>query len=169
VYGKHELLEGLRAEVLHRTKGNSIFLAHMVGNALTHTPPLGMFKGISTIRSGENKGKIDLKHTGIVPIVDLARVYALAGGDTAVNTHDRLTSAAAGGAISEQSARDLRDALEFLASMRIQHQARQIRSGQSPDNFMDPADISNFERTQLKDAFQVVQSLQSVLSQRYKM
>jgi CBS domain-containing protein len=43
--------------------------------------------------------------------------------------------------------------------MRIQHQARQIRSGQSPDNFMDPADISNFERTQLKDAFQVVQSL----------
>jgi CBS domain-containing protein len=86
VYGKHELLEGLRAEVLQRTKGNSIFLAHMVGNALTHTPPLGMFKGISTIRSGENKGKIDLKHTGIVPIVDLARVYALAGGDTAVNT-----------------------------------------------------------------------------------
>lgn len=169
VYGKHELLEGLRAEVLHRTKGNSIFLAHMVGNALTHTPPLGMFKGISTIRSGENKGKIDLKHTGIVPIVDLARVYALAGGDTAVNTHDRLTSAAAGGAISEQSARDLRDALEFLASMRIQHQAGQIRSGQSPDNFMDPAEISNFERTQLKDAFQVVQSLQSVLSQRYKM
>jgi CBS domain-containing protein len=169
VYGKHELLEGLRADVLHRTKGNSIFLAYMVGNALTHTPPLGMFKGISTIRSGENKGKIDLKHTGIVPIVDLARVYALAGGDPAVNTHDRLTSAAAGGAISEQSARDLRDALEFLAFTRIQHQSRQIQSGQSPDNFMDPDDISNFERTQLKDAFQVVQSLQSVLGQRYKM
>ncbi|TNF56301.1 MAG: CBS domain-containing protein [Burkholderiales bacterium] len=169
VYGRHELLDGLRADVLNRTKGNSIFLAHMVGNALTHTPPLGMFKGISTIRSGEHKGKIDLKHTGIVPIVDLARVYALAGGDTAVNTHDRLTSAAAGGAISEQSARDLRDALEFLAFTRIQHQARQIRSGQAPDNFMDPDDISNFERTQLKDAFQVVQSLQSVLGQRYKM
>lgn len=169
VYGKHELLEGLRADVLHRTKGNSIFLAYMVGNALTHTPPLGMFKGISTIRSGENKGKIDLKHTGIVPIVDLARVYALAGGDAAVNTHDRLTIAAAGGAISEQSARDLRDALEFLAFTRIQLQSRQIQSGQSPDNFMDPDDISNFERTQLKDAFQVVQALQSVLGQRYKM
>ncbi len=169
VYGKSELLEGLRADVLQRTRGNSIFLAYMVGNALTHTPPLGMFKGISTIRSGENKGKIDLKHTGIVPIVDLARVYALAGGDSAVNTHDRLTSAAAGGAISEQSARDLRDALEFLAFTRIQHQARQIQSGQSPDNFMDPDDISNFERTQLKDAFLVVQSLQSVLGQRYKM
>ena len=169
IHGNHGLLDGLRHDVLQRTKGNSIFLAHMVGNALQHQPPLGMFKGISTIRSGEHKGTIDLKHNGIVPIVDLARVYALAGGDSAVNTHDRLLGAAGGGAISEQSARDLREALEFLASLRIQHQARQIATGQSPDNYLDPDTISNFERTQLKDAFNVVAALQNVLGQRYRM
>jgi CBS domain-containing protein len=168
IHGKTELLDKLRGDVLRHTQGNSLFLSHMVGNALTHQPPLGMFKGISTIRSGEHKGSIDLKHTGVVPIVDLARVYALAGGDAAVNTHDRLTGAAAGGAISEQSARDLRDALEFLAYTRIQHQARQISRGEAPDNFMHPSDISNFERSQLKDAFTVVQSLQNVLGQRYR-
>ncbi|MFY9137216.1 putative nucleotidyltransferase substrate binding domain-containing protein, partial [Zwartia sp.] len=111
---------------------------------------------------------IDLKHTGVVPIVDLARVYALAGGHTEVNTHDRLLMSANGGDISEQSARDLRDALEFLAALRIRHQAGQMAQGQAPDNFLDPAEISNFERTQLRDAFQVVQTLQSVLAQRYK-
>jgi CBS domain-containing protein len=169
IHGSHALLDGLRHDVLQRTKGNSLFLAHMVGNALQHQPPLGMFKGISTIRSGEHKGTIDLKHTGVVPIVDLARVYALAGGDSAVNTHDRLLGAAAGGAISEQSARDLREALEFLAFLRIQHQARQISAGQPPDNYLDPSTLSNFERTQLKDAFNVVASLQNVLGQRYRM
>ncbi|MCB2018892.1 MAG: CBS domain-containing protein [Hydrogenophaga sp.] len=168
IHGKAELLDTLRQDVLTRTKGNSIFLAYMVGNAMQHQPPLGMFKGISTIRSGEHKGTIDLKHTGIVPIVDLARVYALAGGDPAVNTHDRLLGAASGGAISEQSARDLRDALEFLAFLRIQHQARQTAAGQAPDNFLAPDELSNFERTQLKDAFAVVASLQSVLGQRYQ-
>lgn len=168
VHGKTELLDSLRHEVLQRTKGNSIFLAFMVGNALTHQPPLGMFKGLSTLRSGEHKGTLDLKHNGVVPIVDLARVYALAGGDAAVNTHDRLLGAAAGGAISEQSARDLRDALEYLAFTRIQHQARQIAAGQAPDNFLNPDSLSNFERTQLKDAFLVVQSLQNVLSQRFQ-
>src|SRR3990167_109886 len=168
VHGQSALLDGLRRDVLERTRGNTIFLAHMVGNALTHTPPLGMFKGISTARSGEHKGTIDLKHSGVVPIVDLARVYALAGGDAAVNTHDRLLGAAAGGSISEQSARDLRDALEFMAFIRIQHQARQIAQGLPPDNHLNPAEISNLERTQLKDAFTVVQSLQSVLGQRYK-
>ncbi|WP_291013282.1 putative nucleotidyltransferase substrate binding domain-containing protein [Hydrogenophaga sp.] len=168
VHGNSALLDDLRRDVLQRTKGNSIFLAYMVGNALQHQPPLGVFKGISTIRSGEHKGKIDLKHTGVVPIVDLARVHALAGGHEAVNTHDRLVSAAAGGSISEQSARDLREALEFLAFTRIQHQARQIGAGQAPDNFLPLDDTSNFERSQLKDAFTVVQSLQNVLGNRYQ-
>ena len=168
IYGKAHLLDSLRHDVLQRTKGNSIFLAHMVGNALQHQPPLGIFKGISTIRSGEHKGKLDLKHTGVVPIVDLARVYALAGGHEEVNTHDRLLSAAAQGAVSEQRARDLRDALEFLAFTRIQHQARQITAGQPPDNYLNPNDISNFERSQLKDAFTVVHDLQNVLGQRYR-
>jgi CBS domain-containing protein len=169
IHGNIAMLDRLRQEVLHRTRGNSILLAYMVGNALQHQPPLGMFKGLTTIRSGEHKGTIDLKHSGIVPIVDLARVYALAGGDSAVNTHDRLLGAAAGGAISEQSARDLRDALEFLAFLRIQHQSRQVAAGRNPDNFLDPEEISNFERTQLKDAFAVVATLQGVLAQRYRM
>lgn len=169
IHGQTRLLDDLRRDVLQSTRGNTLFLAHMSSNALQHQPPLGLFKGISTIRSGEHKGTVDLKHTGVVPIVDLARIYALAAGDTAVNTHDRLLGAAAGGAISEQSARDLRDALEFLAFMRIQHQARQMAAGEKPDNYLHLDELSNFERTQLKDAFAVVQSLQSVLGHRYRM
>ncbi|MCK6426787.1 MAG: DUF294 nucleotidyltransferase-like domain-containing protein [Burkholderiaceae bacterium] len=167
VYGRSELLEDLRREVLQRTQGNRIFLAYMVSNALGHTPPLGMFGQISTARSGEHRGTLDLKHNGIVPVVDLARVYALAGGHPAVNTHDRLESAGASREVSEQAAHDLRDALEFLSTLRIQHQTRQIDQGKAPDNFLDPDTLSNFERRQLKEAFGVVQKLQQVLSQRY--
>ncbi len=168
IHGQSSLLDGLRSDVLKNTRGNTIFLSHMVGNALTRHPPLGLFKGLSTARSGEHKGTIDLKLNGVVPIVDLARVYALAGGHAEVNTHERLLCAADGGDISAQSARDLRDALEFLAALRIQHQASQMAAGLSPDNFLNPEDISNFERTQLKDAFAVVQTMQSVLEQRYQ-
>lgn len=168
IEGHATLLDGLRREVLRRTQGNSIFLAHMVANALHNAPPLGLFGGLSTQRSGDHKGTIDLKHGGIAPIVDLARICALSTGDEAVNTHDRLDNCTNGGVISEQSARDLREALEFLAFMRIQHQSRQMAMGLAPDNHLRPDEISNFERTQLKDAFAVVQSLQSVLGQRFK-
>jgi CBS domain-containing protein len=100
--------------------------------------------------------------------VDLARVYALAGGHAEVNTHDRLQAAAAGGAISASSAHDLRDALEFIATLRLKHQARQLDDGTAPDNHLSLTEISNFERTQLRDAFTVVQTLQQVLAQRYQ-
>ena len=168
VHGQAELLDGLRREVLKATRGNRIFLAHMVGNALKHRPPRGLFGGIATVRHDDVKDAVDLKHQGVVPIVDLARVYALAGGHAAVNTHDRLAVAAEGREISEQGARDLRDALEFLGGLRIRHQTMQITRGLPADNFLSLSEISNFERTQLKDAFDVVAGLQGVLAQRYR-
>jgi CBS domain-containing protein len=43
-----------------------------------------------------------------------------------------------------------------------------MAQGQKPDNFLRPVEVSNFERTQLKDAFRVVKSLQNILGQRYQ-
>ncbi len=168
IHGQASLLDDLRRSVLQRTRSNRIFLAYMVGNALLHRPPLSMFGGISTIRAGEHRHTVDLKHSGIVPIVDLARIYALAGGHEVVNTHDRLSIAAEGQEISAQSAHDLRDALEFMATLRIRHQALQLARGEPADNYLALTELSNFERNQLKDAFGVVQTLQSVLAQRYR-
>jgi CBS domain-containing protein len=168
VHGRASLLDDLRSNVLARTAGNSIFLAYMVSNALSRRPPLGLFDRITLARSGPQRGKVDLKHLGIVPIVDLARVYALAGAYPAVNTYDRLDFAAHGKEISEQSARDLRDALEYLAITRIHHQVRQLEAGQPADSFLSLSELSNFQLTQLKDAFLVVQALQNVIGQRYQ-
>jgi len=168
VHGQPALVDALRADFQQRAKGNGIFLAYMVGNALSRQPPLNVFGKITTPRTGEHRGKVDLKHLGIVPVVDLARVYALAGGHSQVNTYDRLDVAAESREVSPDSARDLRDALEFLAVTRIRHQVRQIEAGKPPDNFLSPKELSNFERTQLTQAFAVVQTLQNVLGQRYQ-
>ena len=168
IHGQTALLDSLRQGVLKRTQGNSLFLAYMVSNALKHRPPLNMFGKLSPARGGEHPDTIDLKHNGIVPIVDLARVYALAGGLDVANTHDRLTAAGHASEISAHGAHDLRDALEFLAKMRITHQARQMSAGQPPDNHLALGELSHFERNHLKDAFDVVQTLQGVLGQRYQ-
>ncbi|MCW8907236.1 MAG: DUF294 nucleotidyltransferase-like domain-containing protein [Sedimenticola sp.] len=167
IYGERELFLEIREHLLNKTRGNQIFLAYMVGNALKNKPPLGFFRNFVLISGGEHDHTLDLKHSGIVPIVDLARVYALAAGSQSINTQDRLKEVAAGGEVSSGGAHDLRDALEFVSFLRIRHQARQIRQGTAPDNFMPPDDLSHFERSHLKDAFSVVRTMQNVLSQRY--
>lgn len=168
IYGDDKLLKELRQHVLERTRNNSIFLAYMVTNALTHQPPLGFFRNFVLIRGGEHDHTFDLKLTGIAPIVDLARVYALSAGNDAVNTQDRLATSASSGEVSEEGARDLRDALEFISSLRIQHQARLLKAGKKANNYMSPDDLSHFERNHLKDAFSIVRTMQSVLAQRYQ-
>jgi CBS domain-containing protein len=168
VAGRAELLTGLRAQVLQRTRGNRLFLAHLVNNALSRHPPLGLFGGIAPIKSGEHKGTVDLKMNGIVPIIDLARICALAAGHDGVSTQDRLLHAAESGEINAKDAHDLRDAMEFLASLRIRHQAQRIAAGQPADNYLQLEELSNFERQQMKDAFGVVKNLQDVLGQRHQ-
>lgn len=168
IHGDSGLLDALREHVLRRTRGNRIFLAHMAANALTHQPPLGFFRNFVLIRGGDHNHTFDLKHNGIIPIVDLARIYALAAGIGAVNTQERLEASVEGGEVSISGAMDLRVALEFISHVRIQHQARQIREGRIPDNFMSPKDLSAFERNHLKDAFALVRTMQSVLAQRFQ-
>ncbi|WP_424942652.1 DUF294 nucleotidyltransferase-like domain-containing protein [Aliiroseovarius crassostreae] len=161
--GDDTLFDGLQTETLNMAEKNSIFVAHMVSNSLKHTPPLGLLRGFATIRSGEHKNQLDMKHNGVVPVVDLGRIYALQGKLTEVNTRARLEAAQAAGVLSSSGGSDLLDAYDLIADTRLAHQAAQIRQGQAPDNFLTPSDLSDFERSHLRDAFVVVKSLQSAI------
>ena len=163
--GGHEaLFAHLQEETLAAAAKNSIFVAHMMSNSLKHQPPLGLFRGFATVRSGEHKNTIDLKHNGVVPVVDLGRIYALTGQLRMANTRARITAAIEVGAVSGSGGRDLLDAYDMIAETRLIHQAAQIRHGEKPDNFMAPADLSDFERSHLRDAFVVVKTMQNAAS-----
>jgi len=165
IAGDESLFSGLQEEVLAKASRNSIFVGHMVANSLKHQPPLGLLRGFATIRSGENKNTIDLKHNGVVPVVDLGRVYALQGRLTAANTRARILEARAKGVLSETGAKDLLDAYDLIAESRLEHQAHQIKHGTAPNNFMAPSSLSDFERGHLRDAFVVVRTMQSAIGQ----
>ncbi|GMG81035.1 DUF294 nucleotidyltransferase-like domain-containing protein [Paralimibaculum aggregatum] len=165
IAGDMTLFDGLHAETLRRARANSIFIAHMVANSLTHQPPLGLFRGFALVRSGEHKDSLDLKLNGVVPITDLARLYALIGGLTEVNTRARLIAAREAGLVSDAGGAELLDAYDMIAETRLQHQAEQIRRGARPDNFMAPARLSDLERTHLRNAFIVVKTMQAAAAQ----
>jgi CBS domain-containing protein len=167
VHGERALLEDLQQVILPKTKANTIFLAHMAGNALNHRPPLGFFRNLVLISGGDHDKTFDIKHRGLVPVVDLARVYALAEGLPEVNTLDRLHAAAGSASISADASHSLADAYEFVATLRVRHQAAQLRAATRPDNFLSPQQMSTLERAHLKEAFNLIGSLQRALQSRF--
>ncbi|MBU0736956.1 MAG: CBS domain-containing protein [Alphaproteobacteria bacterium] len=164
ICGASSLFQDLQAETLEEASRNSIFTAHMISNSLKHAPPLGLLRGFATIRSGEHRNQIDMKHNGVVPVVDLGRVYSLIGKLAPVNTRARLLAAEEAGIISGAGARDLVAAYDLIADMRLRNQVRQVRDGRKPDNFLAPYDFGDFERSHLRDAFVVVRTMQSALA-----
>lgn len=163
--GARSLFDDLHSATLDRAARNSIFVAHMVSNSLKHVPPLGLLRGFATLRSGEHKNHIDMKMNGVIPVVDLGRIYALRGQIQAVNTRARLDAAHQAGQTSQNGGRDLLDAYDLIAQTRLEHQAMLIRAGGRPDNFMAPNVLSEFERSHLRDAFVVVRTMQSAITQ----
>jgi len=168
VHGDASLTDQLRADVLEQTANNTIFLASLTVDALNFAPPLGFFRQFVLKKHGDQEDTLDLKHNGVVPAIDITRVHTLAHRIEAVNTHDRLDALAATGGMNRSDAANMKDALEFIALVRLRHQAQQLRAAAAPDNYVSPESLSDFERRHLKDAFKVISRMQSALEQRYQ-
>lgn len=168
VHGDMSLLKNVQSMVLQKTKNNSIFLGHMANNALKYHPPLGLFRNFVLEKTGREEKALNLKKRGTVPVIDLARVYALSAGLSAINTQDRLEAASEAGVLSREGMEDLRDTLEFVSSVRLRHQAAQVSRNEEIDNYVSPEKLTSLERSHLKNAFDVVRTIQSVMEQHYK-
>jgi len=167
VYGEERYAEALKELIAEKAQNSQRFLAMLARNALNRTPPLGFFRQFVMEEDGKQQKTFNLKRRGTAPVSDLIRVHALACGSRAQNSFDRLRDIGKTRLLPEDGVGNLRDAMEFIAIVRIRHQALAMEDGREPDNNVRPEDLSPFERSHLKDAFQVVSQAQKFLRYRY--
>lgn len=167
IHGETAFADSLKQLVADKASHSKRFLAMLARNALNRTPPLGFFRTFVMEEGGEHNNTINLKRRGTAPLSDLIRVHTLACGSTAQNSFERLKAVGETRLLPEGSPENLRDALEFIAIVRIRHQALAIEAGRAPNNSVRPEDLSSFERRNLKDAFQVLSNSQKFLRYRY--
>ena len=110
------------------------------------------------------KGPVDLKKTGLAPVVLLARLYGLRARSTAVGTDERLAAAAAAGVLSDELTQRLRDAYRRLTSTRLRHQLRQIGAREYVTDTVLIEDYYDDQQEALREAFRAIKTAQSVTS-----
>ena len=132
--------------------------------ALSFRPPTGFLRDFVVEHSGERRGQLDIKHGGMIPIVDLARWAGMAAGIASASTLERLRAAEAAGTMESAEARTLMEAFGFIFSLRLDHQVEQLRRGQAPDDFIDPKALNPLARSYLREAFRAVASVQANLA-----
>jgi CBS domain-containing protein len=132
--------------------------------ALQFHPPTGFLRDFVVEHSGQRRGQLDIKHGGMIPIVDLARWAGMAAGVSSCSTVGRLRAAEAAGTLDSPDARTLVEAFGFIFSLRLDHQVEQLRRGEPPDDFIDPKTLNPLARSYLREAFRAVASVQSGLA-----
>ncbi len=168
VWGKTTWADQLNDMIVRKAQRSPRFLACMARNALNRTPPLGFFKDFVMEKDGRHNNTINMKRRGTAPLADLVRVHALASGSTARNSFERLDDIIKSDTLPRGRGQDLRDALEFISMVRIRHQALSLQGNEEPDNNIAPEALSDFERKNLKDAFQILSNAQKFMKFRYQ-
>jgi len=150
-------------EVLLRAGREGLFLAHLARAALAFRPPIGAFRQLRADRGG-----LDLKASGILPIVGLARLYALAAGSGARPTLARLEAAAAAGTLGRDTASTLAEAFRFLLRLRLRHQLAELRQGGAPHPGLRLEALSPLERQMLKETLLAIRDVQEATALRFE-
>jgi len=157
------------AETFRLAHDRPALLSLLARFALSHRPPTGFLRGLVVEHSGQHRGRLDLKAGGLIPIVDLARYAGIAAGVTSASTTERLHAAAAAGTLASADAHSLQDAHRLISNLRAEHRVAQLRAGEPPDDHLSPDELSPLRRTQLREAFRAVASIQRRLASELRL
>jgi CBS domain-containing protein len=168
LYGEELLALNLRTWLEGKVRANPRFLKQMTQNALRNAPPLGLVRDFVLSDDDAHPHTLDLKLNGTTPFVDGARILALASGQIATNTAQRLIMSGRDLHIPEDEIKSWVQAFHFIQLLRLRHQHGQQRQGIEPDNFLDPDHLSVLDRRILKEAFRQARKLQARLALDYE-
>jgi CBS domain-containing protein len=161
VYGPAELDPRV---ILMEPANRAKLLPSMLRLALAPKVPTGFRGNIVVESSGEHRGTFDIKHGGLLPVVDIARFAALTAGAKVTATVERLRAASELGALEPTDARTLEEAYDLFSALRLENQIQQLERGDEPNDHVDPKDLSELTRRYLRDAFREVAAVQKSLS-----
>lgn len=155
-------------EIIYEPRLRTKLERSMLRLACATKPPTGFRRNLVVAGSGERMGTLDIKHGGLLPVVDLARYAALKAGAKVTGTVDRLRAASDAGAIDQTQARTLQEAYELFAALRLEHQVQRLDAGREPDDHLDPRTLNPLARRYLRDAFREVTAVQKSITRESK-
>ncbi len=110
---------------------------------------LGTFR---TESGGPHQNEMNLKRAGLAPIVAGVRLLAAKHGISEPSTLGRLHALSEEGALSVETAAEVRASFETLLGFSIRENLKKTVAGKNADHYLDPYGLRRRERVRLKEA-----------------
>ncbi|HBV87498.1 MAG TPA: nucleotidyltransferase [Desulfosporosinus sp.] len=162
VYGQEYLAQMLRDYTLHLFRTSPALLHFLATDALSHRVPLNLFKNVILEKNKDHKNEVDLKRSAGVLLVDCIRIFAMSKSVVEVNSLARLKKLVEFETISADDAEYYEAAFQSLMMFRMRENLRKLSLGFVPDNYINPTNLSERERSVMRESFVAVDRLQNV-------
>jgi CBS domain-containing protein len=161
--GKFMLFQKIRDQVPSLLlEGDMQFLKTLALLAIETPPPVGFVKNGIAERDGSQQKNLDLNLRGILPVVNLVRLFALFRGVRESSTLGRIRALKEKDPAFDKLGGELIQAFEFMMLLHIHHQFQKIKMGFPPDSILEPSLLSSLEKKTLREAFRIIAQLQSL-------
>ncbi|MEY4504914.1 MAG: hypothetical protein RL154_1211 [Pseudomonadota bacterium] len=143
-------------------------IAQFAKASLSFDTPLSLFNAF-IVGKKEHDCELDIKKGGIFAIVNGVRALAYENNIISTNTFAKLKELSAKDLIDKALAEEMIEAYNFLLEIRLKERLYKIKSGKTPDNYINPARLSKLERDLLKDVFKIVDKFKKYLHAHFKL
>ncbi len=160
VYGEPALAEALADRVARRFPDAHLFLDEMA--ELLHETPVALDRFGRLASGGEgapHERAIDLKHRGVLPMVNAVRLLSLRHAVTPPDTRSRLTALVMRDVLDTEHARALTMALARLQGLLLAEQRMALAEGRTPDGWVNDARLAEDERLLLRHDLKQIQAV----------
>jgi CBS domain-containing protein len=160
VWGDPELARQLRSRVTELVRHNRSFLRQVYDDYVQHGASLGMFGGFVLERSNpDHRGQVNLKYTGVLPLVGAVRLLALREGLEETGTLARIQVLADAGVLSPRERDELSRAFATVTDVLLRRQLADFRAGKRVGYYVDPRAIGRRRRGELLGALRTINGL----------
>jgi CBS domain-containing protein len=168
VIHRNPLAVALRAHIHDELGRHPECLRQMARDSLLNQPPRTLFQHYVVDEQGVQKEELEIKHHALLPLVDAARVLALANRElTTTSTHKRFLDAAGHFPDLSEAERGLfREASEAFVLLAFARAQQGLRHG-TDGAVIRPADLDPETRPFLKTAFRTILSTLEWIEGRY--
>jgi len=167
IYGDRALFSEVKTHAFSvlKTHHNALRVLHEEEGH--HKAPTGIFGRFITERTGEHRGQLDVKRSGLIFMVEGIRILSLMNNLKSTSTLKRINDLAEGGHIHSDDAEYFESAYHVLLHLALEAQIEKAAAGEKIDTFISPTLLSRRDRETLRHAFKAVSSLQELVATEF--
>ncbi len=154
-------------ENIRETTRSHEYLSDALRFAVAKKPPIGFVKDFIVDQGGENRGGLNLKEGGLVPIASLARWMAIVQGDVRGGTLERMQRASEVGLLVGEELEILTAAFTGIHQLVFDEEIAAIRDGRRPTTWISPDSLDSLTRRHLRETFRAISGIQSKIESEW--